>query len=79
MNQSPDDSLVSATLKQIELDSAHPTRKLARELVADYRRRQTTATYDFLQAPRELRQVVYDGIVRYGAQHSWWARLRTKR
>lgn len=70
---------VSTVITALESQELHPTRQLARGLVAEYRRGQAIDRgYDFSDAPRELRQVVYDGIVRYRAQYSWLARLRRR-
>lgn len=70
---------VSTVITALESQEMHPTRQLARGLVAEYRRGQAiNPHYDFSRAPRELRQVIYDGIVRYGAQYSWLAKLMRK-
>lgn len=72
---------ITAALKAIEateLPDDHP-RRLAREAIAQHRRvRVIDPNYDFSAAPRQMRQVIYDSIVRYSAQHSWLARLRRR-
>ena len=78
---SPTTSDVRAALKAIEatgLPDDHP-RRLAHQAIAQHRRAKAIdPDYDFSAAPRQMRQVIYDSIVRYGAQHSWWARLRRR-
>lgn len=74
----PSDNDVNAALQSIaaaERPVDHP-RNLARQAIAQYRR--TAATdpdYNFSNAPRAARQVIYDTTVRYSARHSLLARL----
>lgn len=66
------------------VDNDHPHNlDIARQRIAEWRsnvkHRQARAIdpdYDFSNAPRAARQVIYDMTVKYSAQHSWWARLR---
>lgn len=75
----PTSTDITAALKAIEateLPDSHP-RRLARQAIAEHRRvRAIDPDYDFSAAPQQMRQVIYDMSVKYGAQHSWWARLR---
>lgn len=67
---------VNATLAAIEAQELHPTRRLARGLVAEYRKgKAIDKTYDFSAQSKERRQIFYDGAVRYSARHSLWSRL----
>lgn len=67
--------IITDTLAQLEAAELHPTRQLARKLVAEHRQGSAIDTrYDFNQAPRELKQVVYDTIVRF-SRRRWWSRL----
>lgn len=72
---------ITAALKAIEaneLPENHP-RRLAQKAMAQHRRsRPIDPDYDFSAAPRQVRQVIYDMSVKYGAQHSWLARLRRR-
>lgn len=69
---------ITTALKAIEateLPDDHP-RRLAQQAVAQHRRvRVIDPDYDFSAAPRQMRQVIYDSIVRYSAQHSLLSRL----
>lgn len=75
----PTAKAVNDTLKQIESaerDPNHP-RSLAREAVARRRANSTIdPRYDFSAAPAELRQVVYDGTVRFSRRRLWSRLLR---
>lgn len=67
---------VLRAIESAERPGNHP-RTLAREAIVRHRRaRAIDPDYDFSNAPRAARQVIYDMTVKYGAQHSWWARLR---
>lgn len=76
--RSPTSTDITAALKAIEateLPDSHP-RRLAREAIAQHRRAKAIdPDYDFSAAPRQMRQVIYDSIVKYGAQHSLLSRL----
>lgn len=68
---------VNTVLREIEtadLPDQHP-RKLATKTIAQYR---ATAAidpdYDFVDQPRELRQVFYDATVRF-SRRRWWSKL----
>lgn len=69
---------INRTLREIErteLPEEHP-RQLAAEAVRSYRRGTAIRpSYNFSEAPRELRQIVYSQTVRYHCSHSWWRRL----
>lgn len=79
--KTPTSADIRTALKAIEateLPDSHP-RRLAQQAIAEHRRvRAIDPDYDFSAAPRQMRQVIYDSIVRYSAQHSWWARLRRR-
>lgn len=60
-------------IERTERPANHP-RVLAHKAVAQYRRT-AAADYKFENAPRELRQVVYDATVRYHVKRSLLARL----
>lgn len=67
---------VNDVIDNLEAQELHSTRQLARGLVAEYRKGTAIdPEYDFSVQPRELRQVVYDGIVRY-SRRRWWSKLR---
>lgn len=72
----PDD--INRTLREIErteLPEEHP-RQFAAGAVKRYRRGTAIRlSYNFSEAPRELRQTVYNQIVRYHCSHSWWSKL----
>lgn len=67
-------SEITKALRGIERASTHP-RQLARERVARYRQSSALRpTYDFSDAPVELKQIVYDATVRF-SRRRWWSRL----
>lgn len=52
-----------------------PARELAKEAVTRYRKGHALEpAYDFSTVPSELRQVVYDGSVRF-SRRRWWSVL----
>lgn len=62
-------------IERTELPEDHP-RALAAEAVQRYRKGTAIRlSYNFSEAPRQLRQTVYNQIVRYHCSHSWWRRL----
>lgn len=74
----PNPKTVNDTLNEIARasESIHPTRQLARELVARYRRGTAIdPDYDFHAASEQSRQVIYNQILRFRCWRSWWMRL----
>lgn len=70
----PTSEAIDATLKRIEHAST-PARELAKEAVTRYRKGHALEpAYDFSTVPSELRQVVYDGSVRF-SRRRWWSVL----
>lgn len=72
MTTQPSPTDITRALREIESTELHPTRQLARKLVAEHRHT-IDPDYDFSEQPRELRQVFYDATVRF-SRRRWWAR-----
>lgn len=67
---------VDDVIDALESQELHPTRQLARGLIAEYRKGTAIdRSYDFLQASITARQVIYNQIVVFYCWRSWWMRL----
>lgn len=76
MMSEPTTKAIDAALESIEAQELHPTRRLARGLVAEYRKgKAIDESYDFNAQSREQRQIFYNAAVRFRARHSLWSRL----
>lgn len=66
--------MMKSQLRAVDNNLPH-ARDIARTAVAKYRRGTAiNPTYDFSAQPKELRQVVYDGTVRF-SRRRWYSRL----
>ena len=63
---------VDSVLADIERQELHPTRQLARGLIVEYRKGTAIdLEYDFSKQPVQLRQIVYNQIVRFHCRRRW--------
>lgn len=63
---------VDDVIDALESQELHPTRQLARGLIAKYRKGTAIDPgYDFSEQPRELRQIVYNAMVRWHYKRRW--------
>lgn len=71
---------VADVIQDLERQQLHPTRQLASELVAKYRRGSAIdPNYRFEDAPKELRQIIYNQSVRFHCRRSLLSRLLRRR
>lgn len=71
---------VNDVIEDLERQEIHPTRQLARGLVAEYRKgKAIDRTYRFEDAPVELRQIIYNQCTRFYCRRSLLARLLRRR
>lgn len=75
----PEPKSVTDVINDLERQQLHPTRQLAAGLVAEYRRGSAIdPRYDFSNQRPELRQVVYNAMVRFHCKRMWWRRLLSR-
>lgn len=63
---------VDDVIQNLEHQELHPTRQLARGLIAEYRKGTAIdPLYDFSKQPEQLRQIVYNAAVRWHYKRKW--------